>query len=120
MTAEQAVLAGFDEIQHINMVFLNFLAEPDDELRTPVRFTQVAEAAGDLDLDATAVKAFIQLLAERGTEVDSTVANFDSMFRHRSGQVDPSYAAIADHLPPIVRRSMLAGELDINDENAAR
>ena len=25
MTAEQAVLAGYDEIQHMNMVFLNFL-----------------------------------------------------------------------------------------------
>ena len=45
---------------------------------------------------------------------------FDSMFRHRSGELDPSYAMIADHMPPSVRRSMLAGEMDINDANAAR
>lgn len=120
MTAEQAVNDGFDEIQHINMVFLNFLAGPDDDTRTPVRFKLVAEEAGDLDLDSNAVQDFIELLASGGIEVDSTVTIFDSMFRHRSGEIDPSYAAVADHLPVAIRRSMLAGELNINDENAAR
>lgn len=120
MTAEQAVLDGFDEIQHINMLFLNFLAGPDDDTRTPLRFKLVAEEAGDLDLDSEEVTAFIKLLADKGIEVDPTVAIFDSMFRHRSGEIDPSYAAVAEHMPPAVRRSMLAGAMDINDENAER
>jgi imidazolonepropionase-like amidohydrolase len=120
MTAEQAVLDGFDEIQHINMLFLNFLAGPEDDTRTPLRFKLVAEKAGSLDLDSVEVKSFIALLAERGIEVDPTVAIFDSMFRHRSGRIDPSYATVADHMPPALRRSMLAGEMDINEENAAR
>jgi hypothetical protein len=120
MSAEQAVNGGFDEIQHINMLFLNFLAGPDDDTRTPVRFKLVAEKGGDLDLDSAAVQDFIELLASRGIEVDPTVSIFDSMFRHRAGEIDPSYAAVADHLPVAVRRSMLAGEMDINDENAAR
>lgn len=120
MTAEQAVNDGFDEIQHINMLFLNFLAGPEDDTRTPVRFRLVAEKGGDLDLESEAVRDFIELLASRGIEVDPTVSIFDSMFRHRSGEIDPSYATVADHLPVAVRRSMLAGEMDINDENAAR
>jgi hypothetical protein len=120
MTAEQAVLDGFDEIQHINMLFLNFLAGPDDDTRTPVRFKLVAEQGGDLDLDSEEVQAFIQLLADRGVVVDPTVAIFDNMFRHRSGEISPSYTAIADHMPPAVHRSMLAGEMDVNDENAER
>ncbi len=120
MTAEQAVLQGFDEIQHINMLFLNFLAGPDDDTRTPLRFKLVAEKGGDLDLESPAVKAFIRLLADRGIEVDPTVAIFDNMFRHRSGEISPSYAAVADHMPPAVRRALLAGEMDINDENAQR
>src|SRR5690606_24281251 len=45
MTAERAVRDGFDEIQHINMLFLNFLAGPEDDTRTPVRFSLVAEKA---------------------------------------------------------------------------
>ncbi|MBY6204563.1 amidohydrolase family protein [Halomonas denitrificans] len=119
MTAEAAVRAGFDEIQHINMVFLNFLAGPDDDTRTPVRFTLVAEEGGALDLESDEVQDFIDLLARKGTVVDPTVTIFDSMFRHRSGEIDPSYAMVADHFPPNVRRSMLGGQLDVNDENAA-
>ena len=78
MSAEQAVRAGFDEIQHINMVFLNFLARPDDDTRTPVRFIRVAEEAGGLDLDSAEVQDFIDLLARRGTVVDPTAAIFDA------------------------------------------
>ena len=85
MTAEQALIDGFDEIQHINMLFLNFLAGPEDDTRTPVRFSLVAEQAGDMDLDAPSVQAFIALLKEKGTVVDPTVTIFDGMFRHRSG-----------------------------------
>jgi hypothetical protein len=120
MNAADAVRAGFDEIQHINMLFLNFLAGPDDDTRTPLRFTLVAERAAGLDLDSPAVTEFIGLLQRHGTVVDPTVAIFDSMFRRRPGQLDPSFAMIADHLPPAVRRSMLAGGLDIDDANADR
>jgi hypothetical protein len=119
MTARQAVLDGFDEIQHVNMLFLNFLAGPEDDTRTPLRFKRVAEQAGGMDLDAPQVRDFIALLKERGVVVDPTVAVFDSMFRHRSGELDPSYAMIAGHMPPAVRRAMLGGELDIDDGNAA-
>ncbi|AKS41193.1 amidohydrolase family protein [Wenzhouxiangella marina] len=120
MSAEAAIRDGFDEIQHINMVFLNFLAGPDDDTRTPVRFVLVAEEGGDLDLDSEEVQAFIDLLVREDVVVDPTVAIFDDMFRHRSGEVSPSYAMIADHLPPNVRRSMLGGRMDINEENAER
>jgi imidazolonepropionase-like amidohydrolase len=102
------------------MVFLNFLATPEDDTRTPLRFTLVAEEAGSLDLESTAVREFITLLRERGTVVDPTVTIFDSMFRHRSGSLNPSYAMIAEHLPPAVRRGLLSSSLDITADNAAR
>ncbi len=120
MTTEQAVRQGFDEIQHINMLFLNFLAGPEDDTRTPLRFSLVAEKAGSMDLDSRQVTAFINLLKDRNIVVDPTVAIFDNMFRHRSGNLSPSFAMVADHMPPAVRRSLLAGEMDINDENAAQ
>lgn len=120
MTTEQAVRQGFDEIQHINMLFLNFLAGPEDDTRTPLRFSLVAEKAASIDLDSEPVTAFIALLKEKKVVVDPTVAIFDSMFRHRSGNLRPSFAMVAAHMPPAVRRSMLAGEMDINDDNAAQ
>jgi imidazolonepropionase-like amidohydrolase len=120
MTAADAVRAGFDEIQHINMLFLNFLAGPEDDTRTPLRFSMVAERGLELDLDSDEVTAFIDLLRLRGTVVDPTVTIFDSMFRHRSGELDPNFAMIAEHMPSSVRRGMLSGRMDVNEDNAAR
>ncbi|MAL03095.1 MAG: amidohydrolase [Arenimonas sp.] len=119
MTAEQAVRDGFDEIQHINMLFLNFVADADTDTRTPARFMKVAEEAGKLDLDSKEVRDFIALLKERDIVVDPTVAIFDRMFRHRSGELSPILGSIVDHLPPAVQRGARAGEIDINDDNAA-
>ncbi|MDT8408057.1 MAG: amidohydrolase family protein, partial [Wenzhouxiangellaceae bacterium] len=120
MTTTEAVKDGFDEIQHINMLFLNFLAGPEDDTRTPLRFSLVAEGAGELDLASPAVAEFIALLDAHDIVVDPTVAIYDNMFRHRTGEISPSYAAIADHLPPNVQRGMLAGRMDVNQDNAAR
>ncbi|GGA79262.1 hypothetical protein GCM10011521_16880 [Arenimonas soli] len=120
MTAEEAVRQGFDEIQHVNMLFLNFLADEETDTRTPARFLKVAEKGGSLDLDSTQVRDFIALLKERDVVVDPTVAIFDNMFRHRSGELSPILAKVVDHLPPSVQRAARTGRLAIDDENAAR
>ena len=48
MSTAKAIRDGFDEIQHINMLFLNFLAGPEDDTRTPLRFSLVAEGLMNL------------------------------------------------------------------------
>jgi imidazolonepropionase-like amidohydrolase len=120
MTAEQAVRAGYDEIQHANMLVLNFLFERVKDTRTPERFTAVAEHAAGLDLESEQVKAFIALLRERGTVVDPTVSVFESMFTDRQGAIGESAAAYADRLPPHVRRGFLTGGLPVPDGMDAR
>jgi len=117
MSAEQAVRDGYDEIQHINMIFLNFLADENDDTRTPVRFTLVADQAGKLDLNTKKVDEFIQLLKSRNIVVDPTVTIFQSMFLNKAGMIDPSYAMVADHLPANVRRGFLSAGLEINESN---
>jgi len=119
MTTEQAVKDGFDEIQHINMLFLNFLADSKADTRTPIRFTLVGDKAGELDLNSKEVEDFIALLKDKKVVVDPTVTIFEGMFLNKSGEINPSYAAIADHLPANVRRGFLASTLDINDKNEA-
>jgi imidazolonepropionase-like amidohydrolase len=112
MRAEEAVRAGYDEIQHANMLFLNFFPDVKDT-RTPERFTAVARRGADLDLGSAEVKAFVELLRERKTVVDPTVSVFEDMFTARRGQVSPGYASIADRLPPQVRRGVLTGGLPV-------
>lgn len=115
MTARQAVLAGFDEIQHTNMLILNFLGDTLDT-RTPVRFTEVGRRAPDLDLDSDSVRDFIQLLADRQIVVDPTLSIFEGLFAGRPGEISPDAAPFADRLPPLVRRGYLGGGLPVTPE----
>jgi hypothetical protein len=85
-----------------------------------VRFVKVAEEAGGLDLDSPAVRDFIALLRQRDIVVDPTVSIFDSMFRHRPGAYDPSYAGIAEHLPPSVQRGLRAPSFAVPDDKVER
>jgi imidazolonepropionase-like amidohydrolase len=112
MTAQQFVEAGADELQHINFVFLNFFDDVKDT-RTPARFVSVAERGATLDLHSERVRSFVQLLKQRKVIVDPTVGVFYAMFTDRPGSVSSNYAAIADRLPPQVRRGFLGGGLPI-------
>ena len=112
MRATDAVDAGYDEIQHVNMLFLNFM--PDvTETRTPSRFTEVGKRAVDLDLNAPEVRTLIAKLRERGIVVDPTLTVFEGLFTSRLGQLSPSYAMIAERMPPQVRRYFLTGGLPV-------
>lgn len=110
MTAEQAVRAGYDEIQHANFLFLNFLDGVDT--RTPARFSEVGEHAAGLDLSSPRVRSFIQLLKERGTVLDPTVSIFEEMFTARPGEISPGYVPVADRMPPQVQRGFRNGGLN--------
>jgi imidazolonepropionase-like amidohydrolase len=119
MTAEQAIRAGYDELQHINFVVLNFFPEIV-ETRTPARFTEVAERAADLDLGAAPVVDFLRLLASRGIVVDPTINVFDTMFRDRAGTISGSCVAVVDRLPITVRRGCYYGGLPVPEGKDAR
>ncbi len=112
MTAEQCVKLGFNEIQHANFLFLNFFAKEVPDTRTPARFHAIGERAAGLDLDSAPVQDFIHLLRDRRIVSDPTLVTFEGMFLGQAGQVDPSYAAVADRLPPQVRRGFLGGGLE--------
>jgi len=120
MTAEEAVRMGFDELQHVNFLFLNFLVDKTVDTRTPLRFTKVAEHAGELDLDSPQVQSFIALLKDRKIVVDPTLGTFEQMFLTRPGQVAPTHASVVQKLPPLTRRALANGGLAATDAEAAR
>jgi imidazolonepropionase-like amidohydrolase len=115
MIAEDAVNAGFDEIQHINMVMLDLLATRDDDTRTPLRFTRVAEKGAEVDLDSPKVKALLDLFVKRHTVIDPTLSAFEPMFTTRPGHVKPQLAPILERLPAQVRRAAAIGALPVPD-----
>ena len=120
MRAADFVMAGADELQHINFVFLNFLAQKVTDTRTPQRFTAVAEYAATVDLDSRPVQDFVALLLEHRTTVDVTLSAFEGMFTGRPGQVSSDFAPVLDRLPPQVRRGAYAGGLPVTATNDQR
>jgi imidazolonepropionase-like amidohydrolase len=116
MTAERAVRAGYDEIQHMNMVFLNFMFDLAPDTRTPARLTVPAEHAADLDFGDAKTKEFVALLAKERVTVDPTLQLFENLILDRAGNVATAYRPIADRLPPVVRRGLLEGGLPVTAE----
>ena len=114
LRAQDAVDAGYDEIQHINQLMLNFLVKPDTDTRTLERFYLPAKNVADLDLDGKPVQDFIATLAKKQIVIDPTLATFE--FLHvRNGTLSPIFADIPDHIPPDVQRNRRAAEMDIPD-----
>jgi hypothetical protein len=118
LRAQDAVLAGYDEIQHINQVLLNFLVDDQTDTRTLERFYLPARKVADLDFDSPPVQDFLALLAQRKVVVDSTLATFN-FIRQRDGVLSQEFAAVADHVPPDVRRNFFAAQMKIPDDKTA-
>jgi hypothetical protein len=118
LRAQDAVEMGYDEIQHINQVLLNFLVEDTTDTRTLERFYLPAKRIADLNFDAKPVQDYIALLAKNQIAIDPTLATFD-FIRQRPGEMSQTFAAVADHMPPDVQRGLKTAEFDIPDDATA-
>jgi hypothetical protein len=118
MKAEQVVEAGYDEIQHINQVLLNFVVGPQDDTRTLARFTLVGDKVHALDLESPDVRQFIAKLKEHDVAIDATAAVFEANFTQMQGEPNPSYGVVEAHVPVALRRQWLVNSMDLNASNA--
>ena len=84
MTAEQAIDDGYDEITHMNFIFLNFMGDSIDT-RTPRRFSKVGEEGGKLNLQSAEVQRFITLMKSRHISLDATMNVWQGMFEEFNG-----------------------------------
>ena len=110
----RVVRDGYDELQHINQMVLNFVSDPDTDSRTIVRFSLVGERARNIDLDSPEVRDFIALLVEHGTSIDATMATFEGSYTQKPGETDPSLAAVADHMPFATQRAWRNNSTDVS------
>jgi hypothetical protein len=108
MLADEAIEAGYDEIHHTNMLFLNFYGKELDT-RTPARFTTVAQKAASFDFESVQYKNFVKKLKKLNIVVDPTVTVFEGMFIGEKGKTDPSYESIVHRLPLNLQRYLKTG-----------
>ncbi|MRX06763.1 amidohydrolase family protein [Pseudoduganella sp. FT25W] len=115
LRAQEALDAGYDEIQHINQVLLNFLVKPDTETRDLNRFVLPAEKVADLDFNSRPVKDFVAYLARKQISIDPTMATF-AFLKQRDGDMNEPYASVAAHMPPDVARGFKVGTMKIDGD----
>jgi hypothetical protein len=118
MKAEDAVRAGYDEIQHINQVMLNFYVGPKTDTRTLARFYLIADNTHKLDLDSKPVTDLIDLLKSHNTDIDTTLTAFEGMFIQKQGEINPSFAYPFDHVPVTIQRGWRTNSMNVTDKNA--
>jgi len=114
LRAQDAIDDGFDEIQHINQIMLNFLVTPTTDTRTLERFTLPAQKVADLDFDSAPVQDFIATMKRKQIVLDETLATF-AFLKQRDGDINEPYAPVAGHMPPDVKRGFAVGTMEIKD-----
>jgi Amidohydrolase family len=115
MLARDALDAGYDEIQHINQLMLNFVGTPATETRTLERFILPSEKVAGLDFTSPVIKNFILRLKMKQTVIDPTLATF-AFLKQRDGDLNEPFAAVAAHMPPDVERGFHVGSMKIADQ----
>lgn len=113
VSPDQAILAGYDDIAHVNQLMLGWLLQPGEDSRTPLRLTAMPRAAG-LDLDSEPVRRTIDLMKARGTALDVTAVTLEVLMMSRAGEVPPSAAAYVDHMPIGYQRYRRRSFVDID------
>ena len=113
MLANEAVRAGYDGIEHINQLMLNFFADHQTDTRTPLRFSLVGEKAAAFDPQSSQAREFYALLRDHHTVVDPTYVTFEPVYIGEQGVVMPGWRDTVPRLPVQVQRSFLTGGLPL-------
>ncbi len=111
MSARQFIDAGADEMQHINFVVLNFLADRVKETRNMNRFTEVAAHANEYPPTRPEVREFVALMKKHHTTIDPTVGIYGDMFQGDSKAIPAALVDVAPRFPPQVQRGLKSGAI---------
>lgn len=116
MLANEAVKAGYDGIEHINQVMLNFFATHDTDTRDTTRFTLVGDKMPAFDLEGKPMRELIDLFKKNKTVVDPTLVAFQDLYAGVPGRVTPGLEPVAERMPSQVRRQFLTGGLPLDGD----
>jgi imidazolonepropionase-like amidohydrolase len=120
--ADAMILAGYDEITHINQFSLGWVIQPGEDTRTLFRLTALKRLPS-LDLQSSKVQHTIDLMVERKIAIDPTLGIHEQLTQRRDGQVPPGAVDYIDHMPIGFRRDSMKALIDTSapgDDQAYR
>jgi imidazolonepropionase-like amidohydrolase len=121
-TADDMILAGYDEITHINQFALGWVIQPGEDTRTLFRLTALKRLPS-LDLQSRKVQHTIDLMVERKIAIDPTLGIHELLTHARDGHVPPGAVDYFDHMPIGWRRHSMKALVDTSapgDDQAYR
>ncbi|WP_334112286.1 amidohydrolase family protein, partial [Paucihalobacter sp.] len=101
--ANAMLLAGFDEMTHINQTMLGWVLEPKEDTRTLLRLTALKRLP-QIDLNSAKVEETIDLFLENKTAIDPTLAIHEALMTSRNGEVREGTKDFINHMPPNTQR----------------
>ena len=97
MNATQAINAGYDEITHNNMIFLNFMGADTLATNGLLRMKLPALLAGTINLESREVKSFVRLMKKKSVVHDPTLRVYETLWTGSSSigteEERPAYLA---------------------------
>jgi hypothetical protein len=102
--ADQMILAGYDELTHINQIMLGWVLEPDEDTRTLLRLTALDRLPA-LDLNSAPVQHTLKLMEDNHVAHDPTLAIHEYLLLSRNGETRAGVKDYIEHMPPAVQRS---------------
>ena len=107
----QMILAGYDEITHINQFVLGWVIQPTEDTRTLFRLTALKRLPG-LDLHSPKVQHTLDLMVEHKMAIDPTLGIHEMLTQNRDGQIPPGDVDYFEHMPIGWRRDDMKALID--------
>jgi hypothetical protein len=121
-TADDMIVAGYDEMTHINQFMLGWVMTQGEDTRTLFRLTALKRLPG-LDLQSPKVQHTIQMMVDGKKAIDPTLGIHEQLTQNRDGQVPPGAVDYLDHMPIGYRRGAMKAWVDTSapgDDKAYR
>jgi hypothetical protein len=120
--ADAMILAGYDEITHINQFSLGWVIQPGEDTRTLFRLTALKRLPS-LDLNSPKVQHTVDLMVEHKIAIDPTLGIHEQLTQRRDGQIPPGAVDYFEHMPIGWRRDAMKALADTSapgDDQAYR
>ncbi|CAM3307441.1 amidohydrolase family protein [Aequorivita lipolytica] len=101
--ANDMLMAGFDEMTHINQTMLGWVLEPDEDTRTLLRLTAL-QRLPDLDLNSAPVKKTLDLMVKNKVAMDPTLAIHELLLLSRNGETQVGTLDYIENMPASEQR----------------
>lgn len=115
-TVDEMIMAGYNEITHINQVMLSWVLDRSEDTRTLFRITGMKRFA-DLDISSDKVQKTLDLMTEKNIAVDPTIVIHEFGLTARNGETRVGMRDYIEHMPISVQRNAKVALLNVADEN---